>query len=74
MGSIPRALSVGEEAFALHCRVENLKPERELVFQSSRKWRFDFAFPEKMLAVEIEGLGGGRHHADRGIRRGLSQV
>lgn len=31
------------------------KPEREKRFHSKRKWQFDFAFPEKKLAVEIEG-------------------
>ena len=57
----PKALSKGEEAFALHCRVEGLKPIREHVFHPRRKWRFDFAFPDKMVAIEIEGGVGGRH-------------
>jgi len=28
---------------------------RELVFAPPRKWRFDFAWPEQRIAVEIEG-------------------
>ena len=52
---IPQPLSPGEEAFALHCRVENLQPEREWVFHPIRKWRFDFAWPAIKLAVEVEG-------------------
>jgi hypothetical protein len=28
---------------------------REYKFSESRKWKIDFFFPEKMLAVEIEG-------------------
>ena len=60
---ISKPLSPGEEAFALHCRAERLTPVRELVFAPPRKWRFDFAFPEKMVAVEIEGglFSAGRH-------------
>jgi very-short-patch-repair endonuclease len=54
MSKIPKALSPGEEAFALHCRAEGLKPEREYAF-CGRKWRFDFAFPDSLVAVEIEG-------------------
>jgi hypothetical protein len=30
-------------------------PTREYVFASPRRWRFDFCFIEKKLAVEIEG-------------------
>ena len=52
---LPKALSPGEEAFALHCRAEKLSPEREYAFHPKRKWRFDFAWPGIMLAVEIEG-------------------
>ena len=50
-----RAGSLGEETFALHCRVYRLTPEREYVFDPERKWRFDFAFPDEMVAVEVEG-------------------
>jgi len=58
---VPKALSKGEEAFALHCRAEKLKPIREFRFHKARKWRFDFYFPERKLAVEVEGGYGGRH-------------
>ena len=58
---IPQPLSKGEEAFALHCKAEKLSPVREHIFHHKRKWRFDFAFPDKMLAVEIEGGVNGRH-------------
>ena len=60
---VPKALSQGESAFALHCRAEGLTPEREYIF-SKRKFRFDFAFPDKKLAVEVEGgiWMNGRHN------------
>lgn len=41
------------------------EPVREHRFDSVRRWRFDFAWPELMVAVEIEG-GGGRHHTFAG--------
>jgi very-short-patch-repair endonuclease len=42
---------------------------REYVFAPPRKWRFDFAWPEYMVAVEVNGnawktVGGGRHSQD----------
>ena len=61
---LPKKLSPGECAFALHCRAEGLKtPEREFVFYPGRQWRFDFAWPQVRLAVEIEGgiWNGGAH-------------
>ncbi len=43
--------------------------EREYRFHSKRRWRFDWAWPESMLAVEIDGgqwvRGGGRHNSDK---------
>jgi very-short-patch-repair endonuclease len=61
--------SVGEETFALHCQVEKLRPEREWMFHPTRKWRFDFAWPDVKLAVEIEGgtWRGGRHSRGSGF-------
>ena len=56
-------LSSGEEDFALQCRIYSILPEREFKFHPKRKWRFDFAFPDVKIAVEIEGgvWSGGRH-------------
>lgn len=44
------------------------EPEREYQFSDKRRWRFDFAWPENKLAVEIEGgiFTGGRHVRGRG--------
>jgi len=42
--------------------------QREYRFCPGRQWRFDFAFPEAKLAVEIDGgqwaPHGGRHNRD----------
>ena len=65
MSKVPKAGSPGEEAFALHCRVEGLKPVREFTFHATRKWQFDFAFPDQYIAVEIEGRG--RHQSFGGF-------
>jgi hypothetical protein len=44
-------------------------PVAEYRFAPPRKWRFDWAFPMEMIAVEVEGNawrvpGGGRHMQD----------
>jgi hypothetical protein len=45
------------ELFAWHLRSNLIQaPEREYVFHPTRKWRFDFAWPALLVAVEIEGL------------------
>ena len=57
-------MSEAEELLAFHIRAWKLeKPEREFRFDPVRKWRFDFAWPDKMIAVEVEGgiWTGGRH-------------
>lgn len=70
MTKIPQALSRGEETFALQCRAFNYSPEREYRFCEGRKWAFDFAFPEQMVAIEIEGgtsFGKSRHSQGAGF-------
>lgn len=48
---------------------------REYEFASAigRHWRFDFAFPDRLVALEVEGgtwiLGGGRHNRGVGMAR-----
>lgn len=40
------------------------KPLLEYTFHPTRKWRFDFAFPQHGLAIEVQGglFLGGRHN------------
>ena len=59
-----------EETFALHCRASSLPTfEREFAFAKPRRFRADFAWPEKMVLVEIEGgvWSGGRHTRGSGF-------
>jgi very-short-patch-repair endonuclease len=54
----------------LHIRAEKLPtPEREFRFHPKRMWRFDFAWPGKRIAVEVEGgvYSGGRHTRGKGF-------
>jgi very-short-patch-repair endonuclease len=41
---------------------------REHRFHPTRRWRFDLAWPDRKLAVEVDGgqwmAGGGRHNSD----------
>ena len=53
--------------FWLHCRAEKLEPMREFSFHPTRKFRFDFAWQDKMLAVEVEGGVNGRHQRISGF-------
>ena len=44
-------------------------PESEYKFHDFRKWRFDFAYPSKMVAIEVEGgvYNQGRHTRPKGF-------
>jgi len=90
----PSARQDAVDRFAFHTRAYRLPtPERELCFAKhithrtkngqirGRQWRFDFAWPAFMVAVEIEGLvvaklGGrlvvtGRHATIDGMREDM---
>jgi very-short-patch-repair endonuclease len=58
-----------EKAFyAEWTRQTTIKLEREYRFHPTREWRFDFALPERKLAVEVQGLGPG-HQSREGMSR-----
>lgn len=46
-------------------------PEREYRFHPPRRWRFDFAFPNQLVAVECEGgiWTDGRHVRPSGFEK-----
>ena len=55
-GSPSPAGSHLEDLFLHQLKTHQLpQPEREYRFHTIRRWRFDFAWPERRLAVEIEG-------------------
>jgi very-short-patch-repair endonuclease len=65
-----RAGSALEETLALHIRAAGLPtPDREVQFQDGRRWRFDFAWPARMVALEVEGgvWTHGRHTRPKGF-------
>ena len=47
------------------------KPIEEFRFHPKRRWRFDLAWPDRKLAVEIEGgvYSHGRHTRGKGFTR-----
>ena len=47
---------------------DNTQIVEEHKFHPSRRWRFDFAFVDEKIAVEIEGIGGAksRHTSIKG--------
>jgi hypothetical protein len=49
--------------------MHRLEPEQEYRFHGTRRWRFDFAWPDAMVAVECEGgtWARGRHTRGKGF-------
>lgn len=64
-----KQISEIEATFALHCKAHGIAIEREYRFHPTRKWRFDAAIPERMIAVELEGgvWTNGRHSRGAGM-------
>ena len=61
-----------EATFAIQVHALRLpEPQREYQFHPKRRWKFDFAWPQLMIAVEIEGgtYTGGRHVRPEGFRK-----
>ena len=57
------------ELLHFHMHAIGLKPELEYQFHDTRKWRFDFAWPDRRIAAEVEGgvYSGGRHTRSTGF-------
>lgn len=70
-------MSAPAEVLAMMMQLERLPdPEREYRFHPVRKWRFDFAWPGKMIAVEVDGgtWSGGRHTRGAGFEKDCEKV
>lgn len=48
---------------------------KELQFCDSRKWRFDYAIPDKKIAIEVEGGAwiNGRHNRAQGFIKDMEK-
>ena len=67
-----------DQIFRSLLKQENLpEPVAEYEFHASRKWRFDYFWPEQGLALEVDGgvfsKGGGRHNRGAGYRDDLEK-
>lgn len=63
-------MSQAEETLAWQINALHLPtPEREYRFARPRRWRFDFCWPDLMLACEVEGGTwiDGRHSRGKGM-------
>ena len=51
------------------------EPVFEHRFHGKRKWRFDIAFPEEKIAIEVEGgvFTGGRHTRGKGFLKDMEK-
>ena len=69
-------MSKGEELFMHQLMEHQLDiPKAEYKFLKNRRFRFDFAWPDRMMAVEVEGgvFSGGRHTRGMGYTRDLEK-
>ena len=58
------------------CPAHNLpEPVRELKFHPVRRWRFDYAWPDYMVALEVDGGGAwGRHGRPSGMSKDNEKI
>lgn len=62
--------------FAAICRASGLpEPDAEFRFAPPRRWRFDYAWPDHRVALEVEGgvWTGGRHTRGKGFVRDMEK-
>jgi very-short-patch-repair endonuclease len=72
----PMVTSQGELSMATQIRWTGLvTPVCEYRFDDRRRWRFDFAWPDRQIALEVEGgtWTAGRHTRGRGYEADLEK-
>jgi very-short-patch-repair endonuclease len=60
-----------EDELVVYMAFANLpEPVREYKFHPTRRWKFDFAYPDQKIAIEVEGGTwiGGRHSRGAGFQ------
>lgn len=73
-----------EALLAFQLRAFKIDFKTQYKFHDERKWRFDFAFPEHRLAVEVQGITGinyskrgkafvGGHQSPQGVKNDLEK-
>ena len=64
-----RTISASDKFLAMCANIGLPEPESEVQFHHTRKWRLDFAWKEKLIAVEIHGgvHTHGRHTRGKGF-------
>lgn len=65
-----------ERIFSQLCKQSGLpEPVTEYKFHVARKWRFDYAWPLQMIALEVEGgiWTGGRHTRGSGFLKDVEK-
>lgn len=74
----PKPVRADTLTFAKQCYYAHLpEPVPEYIFHEQRKWRFDFAWPDHRLSIEVEGgafmKGGSRHTRGAGFRKDVEK-
>jgi very-short-patch-repair endonuclease len=67
----------GSIAFDMQVQLAGLpKPVAEFRFHATRRWRFDWAWPDKSIAVEVDGATwtGGRHTRGAGVDKDCEKM
>ena len=73
--ALHKVRSPGQEALRLQLMALKIPHEMEYRFDEVMKWRFDFAIPEKRIAIEVEGgiWINGRHNRGAGMAKDLEK-
>ena len=70
-----KAIEIRERFFTV-LKLHNVElPSFEVKFHPTRKWRFDYCWLDKMIALEVEGgvFTGGRHTRGIGFKNDIEK-
>ena len=70
-----KAIEIRERFFTV-LKLHNIElPDFEVKFHPTRKWRFDYCWQSKMIALEVEGgvFSGGRHTRGLGFMNDIEK-